>query len=74
MPPWAALLDRPVYDGPISGDEFVAGTPSQVAAELKRQAAAIGAQHVVVGFSPTRPAEIEAVHQRFAAEVLPALA
>ncbi len=59
MPPWAALLDRPDYEGPISGDEFVAGTPSQVAEELKRQAAAIGAEHVVVCFSPTRPAEIE---------------
>jgi alkanesulfonate monooxygenase SsuD/methylene tetrahydromethanopterin reductase-like flavin-dependent oxidoreductase (luciferase family) len=74
LPPWAALLDAPDFsDGPVSEDEFVAGTPSQVAEELLAQCDAIGAGHVVVCFSPTRPPEIEQVHARFAKEVLPAL-
>jgi alkanesulfonate monooxygenase SsuD/methylene tetrahydromethanopterin reductase-like flavin-dependent oxidoreductase (luciferase family) len=74
LPPWAALLDAPDFsDGPVSEDEFVAGTPSQVTEELLAQCEAVGAGHVVVCFSPTRPPEIERVHVRFAAEVLPAL-
>jgi alkanesulfonate monooxygenase SsuD/methylene tetrahydromethanopterin reductase-like flavin-dependent oxidoreductase (luciferase family) len=74
LPPWAALLDAPDFsEGPVSEDEFVAGTPSQVTEELLAQCDAVGAGHAVVCFSPTRPPEIEQVHLRFAEDVLPAL-
>ena len=74
LPPWAALLDAPDFaSGPISEDEFVAGTPEQVAGELLAQCDEVGAGHVVVCFSPTRPDDVERVHERFAAEVLPQL-
>jgi alkanesulfonate monooxygenase SsuD/methylene tetrahydromethanopterin reductase-like flavin-dependent oxidoreductase (luciferase family) len=74
LPPWAALLDAPDFaDGPVSEEEFVAGTTQQVTEELLAQCAAVGAGHVVVCFSPTTPTDIERVHARFAEEVLPAL-
>ena len=74
LPPWAALLDAPDFsDGPVSEDEFVAGTTKQVTEELLAQCDAVGAGHAVVCFSPTRPPEIERVHALFAEEVLPAL-
>lgn len=74
LPPFAAILDRPDTDDEhLSNDEFVAGTPHQVAEALAAQAEAIGAGHVAVMFPELLPADLERTHERFATEVIPAM-
>jgi alkanesulfonate monooxygenase SsuD/methylene tetrahydromethanopterin reductase-like flavin-dependent oxidoreductase (luciferase family) len=74
LPPFAALLDRPDESSDmLSNDEFVSGTPAQVAAELIHQCRTIGASNVMVAFSAIEPPELEEAHRLFAAEVLPHL-
>ena len=70
----AAVLDRPDDDSDqLSNDEFVSGTSEQVAEQLAAQAAAIGAQHLMVMFSAPDPHELTEAHDRFATDVLPQL-
>ncbi len=74
LPPWAALLDQPDSEiDALSNDEFVAGTPAQVADQLVAQCQRIGTSNMVVCFSATDRAELDDAHAAFAAEVIPAL-
>jgi alkanesulfonate monooxygenase SsuD/methylene tetrahydromethanopterin reductase-like flavin-dependent oxidoreductase (luciferase family) len=74
LPPFAALLDRPDESSDmLSDDEFVSGTPDQVAAELIRQAHAVGTSNIVVSFSAVDPGELDEAHVAFAEVVIPAL-
>jgi alkanesulfonate monooxygenase SsuD/methylene tetrahydromethanopterin reductase-like flavin-dependent oxidoreductase (luciferase family) len=74
LPPWAAVLDAP--DGAtdvVSDDEFVGGTPAQVAEQLVEQCRAVGAGHMAITFGVIEPKELEAAHDTFAREVGPVL-
>jgi alkanesulfonate monooxygenase SsuD/methylene tetrahydromethanopterin reductase-like flavin-dependent oxidoreductase (luciferase family) len=75
LPPWAALLDRPDESiAALSDEEFVSGTPQQVAAQLVEQCQVIGAGHLLVAFSERDYARLEESHELFSAEVAPLLA
>lgn len=74
LPPFAALLDRPDESSDmLSDDEFVSGTPEQVATELIRQAHAVGTSNIVVSFSAVDPIELDEAHAAFCEQVIPAL-
>lgn len=74
LPPFAAVLDRPDDDSDqLSNDEFVSGTSEQVAEQLRAQADAIGAGHLMVMFSATDPVELTEAHDQFARDVIPLL-
>jgi alkanesulfonate monooxygenase SsuD/methylene tetrahydromethanopterin reductase-like flavin-dependent oxidoreductase (luciferase family) len=74
LPPFAALLDRPDEDmAMMSNDEFVSGTPDEVAAELIRQCRIVGASNMMITFSAIEPSELSVAHATFASEVLPTL-
>ena len=74
LPPFAALLDRPDEDiAMLSNDEFVSGTPDEVAEELIRQCRVVGASNVMVTFSAIDPPALGEAHRIFAEEVLPQL-
>jgi alkanesulfonate monooxygenase SsuD/methylene tetrahydromethanopterin reductase-like flavin-dependent oxidoreductase (luciferase family) len=74
LPPFAAVLDRPDTDSDqLSNDEFISGTAEQVAEQLRHQADAIGAGHVMVMFSAMDPAELRDAHDRFSSDVIPLL-
>ena len=74
LPPFAAVLDRPGESSEmLSDDEFVSGTPAQVAEQLIEQCRAVGAAHSMIMFSDIEPAALERSHELFAAEVIPAL-
>ena len=60
LPPWAALLDRPDESiATLSDEEFVSGTPQQVAEQLIEQCQVIGAGHLLVAFSERDHARLE---------------
>ena len=60
LPPWAALLDRPDESiAALSDEEFVSGTPQQVAEQLIEQCQVIGAGHLLVAFSERDHARLE---------------
>ena len=74
LPPWATLLDSP--DGELealSNEEFVAGTPAQVAEQIVEQCRVAGAGNFVVAFAATDHDELDRAHALFAAEVAPVL-
>ena len=74
LPPWAALLDQPDSEiATLSNEEFVAGTPAQVAEQLVAQCQTIGTSNMAVCFSATDKAELDDAHAAFAADVNPAL-
>lgn len=74
LPPFAAILDRPDEDDDhLSNEEFIAGTPSEVAEQLIHQATTLGAGHVMVMFSDLEPAALHRAHEVYATEVIPAL-
>lgn len=74
LPPFAALLDRPDETSSVlSDDEFVTGTPDQVAVELIRQCRTVGASNLLVTFSAVAPDELDAAHCTFAQHVIPQL-
>lgn len=75
LPPFAAVLDKPSdpMDGPLSNDEFISGTPVQVAEQLIHQCRAVGAAHAIVMFGVTDPDGTERHHQLFSEHVIPAL-
>jgi alkanesulfonate monooxygenase SsuD/methylene tetrahydromethanopterin reductase-like flavin-dependent oxidoreductase (luciferase family) len=74
LPPFAALLDRPDEDmAMLSNDEFVSGTPDEVAEELIRQCRAVGASNIMITFSAIDPPTLGEAHRIFAEHVLPQL-
>ncbi|HSB85429.1 MAG TPA: LLM class flavin-dependent oxidoreductase [Ilumatobacteraceae bacterium] len=74
LPPWAALLDRPDESiDALSDEEFVSGTPAQVAEQLIAQCQVIGAGHLLVAFSERNYERLEHSHDLFSSEVAPAL-
>ena len=74
LPPWAALLDRPDESiAALSDEEFVSGTPQQVAAQLIEQCQVIGAGHLLVAFSERDYDRLEQSHELFSSEVAPLL-
>ncbi len=74
LPPWAALLDRPDESiDALSDDEFVSGTPQQVAEQLIEQCQVIGAGHLLVAFSERDHQRLAESHELFSAEVAPLL-
>jgi alkanesulfonate monooxygenase SsuD/methylene tetrahydromethanopterin reductase-like flavin-dependent oxidoreductase (luciferase family) len=74
LPPWASLLDRPDESiAALSDEEFVSGTPQQVAEQLIEQCQIIGAGHLLVAFSERDYELLEHSHQLFSAEVAPLL-
>ena len=74
LPPWAALLDRPDESiAALSDDEFVSGTPQQVADQLIEQCQVIGAGHLLVAFSERDLDKLEESHELFSSEVAPQL-
>ena len=75
LPPFAAVLDKPSdpMDGPLSNDEFISGTPDQVAEQLIDQCHTIGAAHAIVMFGVTDHDGTERHHQLFSEHVIPAL-
>lgn len=74
LPPWAALLDRPGESiAALSDEEFVSGTPQQVADQLIDQCQVIGAGHLLVAFSERDRDRLEESHELFSAEVAPLL-
>lgn len=74
LPPWAALLDRPDESiAALSDEEFVSGTPEQVAAQLIEQCQVIGAGHLLVAFSERDRDRLEHSHDLFSTEVAPLL-
>ena len=74
LPPWAALLDRPDESiAALSDEEFVSGTPEQVAAQLVEQCQIIGAGHLLVAFSERDRDRLEESHDLFSSVVAPAL-
>ena len=55
LPPWASLLDRPDESiAALSDEEFVSGTPQQVAEQLIEQCQIIGAGHLLGGVQRAR--------------------
>lgn len=74
LPPWAALLDRPDESiAALSDEEFVSGTPEQVAAQLIEQCQVIGAGHLLVAFSEREYNKLEESHELFSSQVAPLL-
>jgi alkanesulfonate monooxygenase SsuD/methylene tetrahydromethanopterin reductase-like flavin-dependent oxidoreductase (luciferase family) len=74
LPPWAALLDRPDESiAALSDEEFVSGTPQQVAEQLIEQCQVIGAGHLLVAFSERDHDRLEECHELFSTEVAPLL-
>jgi len=74
LPPWAALLDRPDESiDALSDEEFVSGTPQQVAEQLIEQCQIIGAGHLLVAFSERDHDRLEHSHALFSDEVAPLL-
>ena len=74
LPPFAAILDRPDESTDLlSDDEFVSGTPDEVAAELRRQCEVTGAGHLMVMFSNLDPAGLERSHELYSSYVIPEL-
>jgi alkanesulfonate monooxygenase SsuD/methylene tetrahydromethanopterin reductase-like flavin-dependent oxidoreductase (luciferase family) len=74
LPPWATLLDRPDESiAALSDEEFVSGTPQQVAEQLIEQCQVIGAGHLLVAFSERDHERLEASHELFSSEVAPLL-
>ncbi|MGZ4722960.1 MAG: LLM class flavin-dependent oxidoreductase [Ilumatobacteraceae bacterium] len=74
LPPWAALLDRPDESiAALSDEEFVSGTPQQVAEQLIEQCQVIGAGHLLVAFSECDYDRLEQSHELFSSEVAPLL-
>ncbi len=74
LPPWAALLDRPDESiAALSDEEFVSGTPQQVAEQLIEQCQVIGAGHLLVAFSERDRDRLEQSHELFSSEVAPLL-
>ena len=74
LPPWASLLDRPDESiAALSDEEFVSGTPQQVAEQLIEQCQIIGAGHLLVAFSERDHDRLEQSHELFSAEVAPLL-
>lgn len=57
----------------LSDDEFVSGTPHQVAEQLIEQCQVIGAGHLLVAFSERERDRLEQSHELFSAEVAPLL-
>ena len=74
LPPWATLLDRPDESiATLSDEEFVSGTPQQVAEQLIEQCQIIGAGHLLVAFSERDYERLEHSHELFSTEVAPLL-
>jgi alkanesulfonate monooxygenase SsuD/methylene tetrahydromethanopterin reductase-like flavin-dependent oxidoreductase (luciferase family) len=74
LPPWATLLDRPDESiAALSDEEFVSGTPQQVADQLIEQCQVIGAGHLLVAFSERDRDRLEESHELFSTEVAPQL-
>ena len=74
LPPWATLLDRPDESiATLSDEEFVSGTPKQVAEQLIEQCQVVGAGHLLVAFSERDHGPLERSHELFSAEVAPLL-
>jgi len=74
LPPWASLLDRPDESiATLSDEEFVSGTPQQVAEQLIEQCQIIGAGHLLVAFSERDYERLEQSHELFSTEVAPLL-
>ena len=74
LPPWASLLDRPDESiAALSDEEFVSGTPQQVAEQLIEQCQVIGAGHLLVAFSERDHDRLERSHELFSNEVAPLL-
>ena len=74
LPPWAALLDRPDESiAALSDEEFVSGTPQQVAEQLIEQCQVIGAGHLLVAFSERDRQRLEESHELFSDAVAPLL-
>ena len=74
LPPWAALLDRPDESiAALSDEEFVSGTPQQVAEQLIEQCQVIGAGHLLVAFSERDHERLEESHELFSTQVAPLL-
>ena len=74
LPPWASLLDRPDESiAALSDEEFVSGTPQQVAEQLIEQCQIIGAGHLLVAFSERDHDRLKHSHELFSAEVAPLL-
>jgi alkanesulfonate monooxygenase SsuD/methylene tetrahydromethanopterin reductase-like flavin-dependent oxidoreductase (luciferase family) len=74
LPPWAALLDRPDESiEALSDEEFVSGTPQQVAEQLIEQCQVIGAGQLLVAFSERDHERLEQSHELFSTEVAPLL-
>ena len=74
LPPFATLLDQPdAQSEMLSDDEFVVGTPAQVAAQLAEQCQILGAGHVLAIFAATEKAELAEAHELFSREVIPVL-
>ncbi|MEP7045596.1 MAG: LLM class flavin-dependent oxidoreductase [Ilumatobacteraceae bacterium] len=74
LPPWAALLDRPDESiATLSDEEFVSGTPQQVAEQLIEHCQVIGAGHLLVAFSERDHGRLEECHELFSTEVAPLL-
>jgi alkanesulfonate monooxygenase SsuD/methylene tetrahydromethanopterin reductase-like flavin-dependent oxidoreductase (luciferase family) len=74
LPPFAAMLDRPEADGSgLSDDEFVTGTPTEVAEQIVEQCKAVGSSNMVVSFSPIAHDELQRHHELYAREVIPVL-
>jgi alkanesulfonate monooxygenase SsuD/methylene tetrahydromethanopterin reductase-like flavin-dependent oxidoreductase (luciferase family) len=72
LPPWASLLDRPdEHNDALSDEEFIAGTPEQVAEEIVRQCATVGAGHFVATFSAMDRTELAEAHEAYAEYVIP---
>ena len=58
----------------VSDDEFIAGTPSQVAEEIIEQCRAVGAGHFLTVLHWGAPlAEVAAAHELFGGQVIPVL-
>jgi alkanesulfonate monooxygenase SsuD/methylene tetrahydromethanopterin reductase-like flavin-dependent oxidoreductase (luciferase family) len=74
LPPFAALLDRPDEDmAMMSNDEFISGTPEEVATEIIRQCRIVGAGNFLSSFSAIDHESLARAHATFANDVLPAL-
>lgn len=74
IPPFAAILDQPdITDSPLSPQEFIAGTPRQVAEEIIAQCQAVGAGHFLASFSEIDHHGLRRAHRLFGEEVIPRL-
>jgi probable F420-dependent oxidoreductase len=71
MPPISARV-RIDLDGSVTSGYRIAGTPDEMAAEI-RQFAALGVEHLAFAFGETAPERVVAAMERFDREVLAAL-